>query len=216
MWILFGMPQNTFPDKIIVCIFADLSIFKVWDVHPSSDIKYPQCYFTKVQFLSITGRFSCCSFKGDENHCVWLADSAVHPTLTHTLPAAFLEISLPGRRVGYGASVWHKGWLLPFIRTRWSWWVGYSPLICPPSADLYLLWNFMLTSSESFIRSWGSAAQRISLYCLTHGQACLKVLFFCKKWLLAAEFLWKITPRIHLYVARNHGAVTPEPTWQLR
>lgn len=166
--------------------------------------------------LTITVRFSCCSSRGDKNCCVWLTDSVVHPTLTSTLPTEFLEISLPGRGVGHGKSVLLKGWLLPYIKTGWSWWVGYNPLICPPSANLYLLWSSTLTSSESFIRSWGSAAQRISLYCLTHDQACLKVLFFCKKWLLTAEVLWRITPGIHLYTAMDHGAVTPEQTWQLR
>lgn len=108
MWILFGMLQNKFPDKIIVCIFADLPIFKVLVMPSSLDIKYLKCYFTKVQLLPTAVRLSCCSSGGDKNSCVWLSDSVVHPTLTHTLPAAFLEISVSGRGVGYGKSVWHK------------------------------------------------------------------------------------------------------------
>lgn len=128
--------------------------------------------------FTITVRLNCRSSRGDKTIMYdWQTASVVHPTLTSTLPAEFLEISLPGTGLGYGKTVLHKGWLLPYIRTRWSWWVGYNPLICPPSVNLYLLWSFTLTSSEPFIRSWGSAALRISLYCLTRGQACLKALF---------------------------------------
>lgn len=46
------MPQNTFPGKIIACIFADLSIFKALVMHSSSekitDTKYHKNCFIEV------------------------------------------------------------------------------------------------------------------------------------------------------------------------